>query len=599
MAAWQHYSPLNLSQGEVRLFILAPGEEDQPIAGTLIHTHLRAPDPYQALSYTWGSSAIQVPISINGYPFMVNGNLYAALLELREQGREIVVWIDAICINQADIEERNAHVPMMHEVYSRAAQVIVWLGRESEDSNIAMALLPTIIYDTISNPDEYTDILARRSSPEEMRLTWRPLARLFARPWWTRVWVLQEVALASSHITVRCGRAEQPWKFFVVVGVILHDAFVVGAFHHHPRILNDSILAGITISSWPSEIASNYPTKNKYWTLERALTKLARLREATDPRDKVFGVLNLMPVDQWPCRPDYSLDVRTLYVKVALHIIEKNQDLRLLATCARGDWPTTDAHLRSQFRRSPITGIPSWVPNWTQMRYNPPFPGGVESTITVEQQSAITSRNNWDTCFRVESGDILVVFGRILGEIVAVGGQPVITRPYDLFDGSKMLAFANFVHRHLQGIKSELADEMSLDAEWALMTCYTNKPLSFTTTHYALWRQSGSPWPSSDFMDVATARLHGRQVMSTSNGRLGLVPYGAKSRDCVAVIRGCHVPIVLRPVEDEEVEGKGKEPSRPHSYIVIGEAYVQGYDTISLDEGTQFQSPEFQEFRLE
>lgn len=381
MAAWQHYSPLDLSQGEVRLFILTPGEEDKPIAGTLAHTYLRAPDPYQALSYTWGSSAIQVPISINGHPFMVNGNLYAALLELREQNKETVVWIDAICINQADIEERNAHVPMMHEVYSRAAQVVVWLGRESEDSNRAMALLPTIIYDTISNPDEYTDIIAGRSSEEEMRLTWRPLARLFARPWWTRVWVLQEVALASRHVTVRCGKAEQPWKFFVVVGVILHDAFVVGAFHHHPRILNDSILAGITISSWPSEIAANYPDKNKAWTLEHALTKLARLRQATDPRDKVFGVLNLMPVDQWPCRPDYSLDARTLYVKVALHIIEKNKDLRLLASCVTGDWPTTDAHLRSQARRYPITGIPSW------------FRIGLKCGITPHSQGASSLRS--------------------------------------------------------------------------------------------------------------------------------------------------------------------------------------------------------------
>ncbi|KAI1758028.1 heterokaryon incompatibility protein-domain-containing protein [Xylaria castorea] len=599
MAAWQHYSPLDLSQGEVRLLILAPGKENQPIAGTLLHTHLRAPDPYQALSYTWGSSAIQVPVTINGYHFMVNSNLYAVLLELREQGKEIVVWIDAICINQADIKERNAHVPMMHEVYSRATQVIVWLGRESEDSNLAMALLPTIIYDTISNPEEYANILTGRSSQEEMRLTWRPLARLFARPWWTRVWVIQEVALTSNHITVRCGKAQQPWRFFVVVGVILHDAFVGGAFHHHPRILNDSILAGITISSWPSEIVSMDPAKNKSWTLEHALTKLARLRNATDPRDKIFGVLNLMPVDQWPCRPDYSLDARTLYVKVALHIMEKNKDLRLLASCVRGDWPTTDAHLRSYFRRSSIAGIPSWVPNWTQMRYNPPFPGGVESTVTVEQQSAMTSRNNSDTCFRVESGDVLVVFGRTLGKIVAVGAHPVITRPYDLFDGEKMLAFANFIYKHLQGVKSEVTNEMSLDAEWDLMTCYTSKPLSFTRTHYASWRQFGSLQPSSDFIDVVTARLHGRQVMSTSNGRLGLVPFGATSRDCIAILEGCHVPIVLRPVEDEEVEGKSKEKSHPNRYIVIGEAYVQEYDVTPLDQNPQSQITEFQEFWLE
>lgn len=191
-----------------------------------------------------------------------------------------------------------------------------------------------------------------------------------------------------------------------------------------------------------------------------------------------------------------------------------------------------------------------------------------------------------------------MVFGSILGEIVAVGGKPIITRPYDLFDGSKMLAFAQFVYEHFERTKPKVTDEMCLDAEWALMTCYTSNPLSFTRTHYAAWRQFGALQPSSDFIDVATARLHGRQVMSTSNGRLGLVPFGGRSGDCVAVLKGCHVPIVLRPVENEEAEGKGEELSRPHGYAVIGEAYVQEYDMVRLDQDPQSSSAEFQEFWL-
>ncbi|KAK0640610.1 heterokaryon incompatibility, partial [Cercophora newfieldiana] len=94
---------------------------------------------YEALSYTWGSPVHKCPITINNRPCLIWGNLYTALLALRYEDKPRHLWIDAICINQDDIAEKNLHIPQMHLVYQRAASVTVWLGPPFEDSDVAFS----------------------------------------------------------------------------------------------------------------------------------------------------------------------------------------------------------------------------------------------------------------------------------------------------------------------------------------------------------------------------------------------------------------------------------------------------------------------------
>ncbi|KAH8901883.1 HET-domain-containing protein, partial [Coniochaeta sp. PMI_546] len=133
------YSPIDVRNGEIRLLLLAPGGPHEQISGVLIHTKVNdRRQKYEALSYTWGSSEFKTPITINGCPCLVNINLLAALLELRSDGEERLLWIDAICINQDDVVEKGVHVPLMHHVYQNASRVIVWLGCASDDSDQAL-----------------------------------------------------------------------------------------------------------------------------------------------------------------------------------------------------------------------------------------------------------------------------------------------------------------------------------------------------------------------------------------------------------------------------------------------------------------------------
>jgi hypothetical protein len=125
-------APLDASRRQIRLLILHVGEWEHPICCHLSSVSLGSKPDYEALSYTWGTDKKTRDITINGRPFPVRKNLYTILKRLRRHvvGEDLVLWIDAICINQSNsaMAERTSQVKMMTTIYSSCRQVLVWLG---------------------------------------------------------------------------------------------------------------------------------------------------------------------------------------------------------------------------------------------------------------------------------------------------------------------------------------------------------------------------------------------------------------------------------------------------------------------------------------
>ncbi|KAH8646926.1 heterokaryon incompatibility protein-domain-containing protein [Tricladium varicosporioides] len=132
------YAPLNVDRLEIRLFYLCPGERAADIAGLLNVVSLKdipgssvagntSSPPYEALSYVWGNPNITQRMKVNGWPLDITTNLFRALLYLRDTTKFRRLWIDAICINQKDIDERAKQVTLMRSIYASAARVIVWI----------------------------------------------------------------------------------------------------------------------------------------------------------------------------------------------------------------------------------------------------------------------------------------------------------------------------------------------------------------------------------------------------------------------------------------------------------------------------------------
>lgn len=146
------YRPLDASKYEIRLIKLALNEREDEIVCRLIITTIENAPPYEALSYTWGSEENKVPILVNGQTLEVTRNLYQALLTLRRKytrrngelhtitGFTRTLWIDAICIDQSNLDERTSQVRLMWSIYARAREVVVYLGDEEEDGSIGMEM---------------------------------------------------------------------------------------------------------------------------------------------------------------------------------------------------------------------------------------------------------------------------------------------------------------------------------------------------------------------------------------------------------------------------------------------------------------------------
>ncbi|KAH8906655.1 hypothetical protein BR93DRAFT_958839 [Coniochaeta sp. PMI_546] len=131
-----------LQPGEIRLLRLLPSSTKwSKIQCSLEPTTLRSDPDYKALSYTWGQEPPRHTIICDGKPFPVRPNLYSALRRLRRATQPLTLWIDAICINQEDLDEKKSQIPLMSDIYYQAERVIIWLGERANGSDKAMALL--------------------------------------------------------------------------------------------------------------------------------------------------------------------------------------------------------------------------------------------------------------------------------------------------------------------------------------------------------------------------------------------------------------------------------------------------------------------------
>lgn len=155
---------------------------------------------FRALSWSWSESpGLRRCINVNSKPFLVPPNLYNALLELRkaEEEKDRRLWIDCICINQKDTDEKAVQVPLMSKIYGQATDVIAWLGNADAHSKLVMA--------TIRNKD------VQGFEQEEFYVA---MTHLCKRLWFTRVWILQEFAIPRKEPLLYCGELAVEWKDF-------------------------------------------------------------------------------------------------------------------------------------------------------------------------------------------------------------------------------------------------------------------------------------------------------------------------------------------------------------------------------------------------
>jgi hypothetical protein len=351
------YPSLNAARNEIRLLSLAPGTSDDPIHCSLQHVSLDSTNEYIALSYTWGDPADpQQLILDNQYTLNVTVNLKDALLHLRQKDKTRRFWIDAISINQKDISERNKQVLRMRDIYARATCVEVWLGKAIDTDHHALSLVQHI-GQTVPDPEDFlskggaVDYQVRfetcfdNSTPELIKA----LNDLFRRPWWTRVWIVQELSVANQLAArVTCGEASVSWLDLLVTAYAIEACWSMLntiLWQAFPDEALDGFSNGIRMAQC-RHVRESQP---RYHLLE--LLHQHRDCAATDPRDHIYGLLGMSgDADEIGLVLDYNASVQDIYKDLVVKHICATNSMDIICAC-RGERHFTD--------------LPSWVPDWS------------------------------------------------------------------------------------------------------------------------------------------------------------------------------------------------------------------------------------------
>ena len=203
------HSELNRLNNEIRVLLLQPSKD--PVAQVRScrkKVSLNDNPAFEALSYAWGDPTLVESILLDDQEFKVTLSAWSALKALRYDDRHRVLWIDAICINQDNLEERTAQLKLMGMIYQKASSVRVWLGSADDGDNDAVSILKSM-----ASTQGVQDTLGY-SKPDGKRNRMDQVQRFFARSWWERLWVVQEVAL-GQQIIFQQGSKELEYKELV------------------------------------------------------------------------------------------------------------------------------------------------------------------------------------------------------------------------------------------------------------------------------------------------------------------------------------------------------------------------------------------------
>ncbi|KAH7088438.1 heterokaryon incompatibility protein-domain-containing protein [Paraphoma chrysanthemicola] len=296
--------PLDLRNQEIRLVKLEHSTGSELIKCSLRVDKLDEECPaYVALSYSWGPKERHDDILLNGCTFSVGRSLWSFLHQMREQHLYLTFWIDALSINQADVKEQNHQVQMMREIYSSAHSVWVWLGEvdAATDSNLAMHYIQTRLPFGGDNAN-----FRRLWSPKKADA----VLALCERPYWKRIWIVQEIMLAKKA-SIWCGNKQVSWNKLQQLMADLQTVLDRGRALHTIAVLQvlDSPAAVIVRAK------SNWDGSPQPLT---KLLELYRSQQSTNIRDKVYALHGLAS-DSAGIAINYEIHPKDLLVEVLYH----------------------------------------------------------------------------------------------------------------------------------------------------------------------------------------------------------------------------------------------------------------------------------------
>ncbi|CAM1511895.1 Fc.00g094080.m01.CDS01 [Cosmosporella sp. VM-42] len=592
---------------------------------------------YRALSYTWGPpkdgharyhKSDKITIVLDGEEHDVTPNLFDAIMQMSKSYDNSYFWIDALCINQGDLKERQLHVAIMDRIYRNAEEVTVWLGKAENDSQDVLELV-----EKVARKDEsFFHAFGHSASPRQLceyglpdtsDPIWSRYLDLYECRWFNRGWVIQEVVLGHRAL-VHLGPFKIPWEDLVAGSKLFLperlrktffasfrktqdiDSLPLGRNVYRIGLIQEACIQSNFQSLLLVEICTGTHGLDSAEHILLHLMRMSRDFECGDLRDKVYSLLGLINyttklhnLPPLALKPDYSENSTpaTVLTAAAAAIIKQSNYLGILAQVSD-----------PSFRK--IEGLPSWVPDFfrspnlsmgrrnlfnasSHQRMDKSYFHFQDLSLTVRGTKVGVLQGTQDLKHDNKIGNILDML-KIASESVLPLGQDrveVLWRTMiwdiyghahveDLHPAPSFLAdsFFSWIYSILEG----QADQVR-PVEWmkGLSILQPNTWLTNTegggeeTSTVAPKVQSllshlGTPLKCKQadpvtFTSHASGVTWSQQLFLMNTRYLGMGPKSGAVGDEVWIVSGCSFPMVFR-----RIEGK------PGSYSVLGRAYVHG-----------------------
>ncbi|KAF7877307.1 hypothetical protein EAF04_000990 [Stromatinia cepivora] len=551
------YRELEHEADEIRLLRILPSVyKDDSVCCQLIHTAFHKAPNYRALSYTWGAKTASEPIIINGKSLTASKNLLGALKRLRSQteDEDYFLWVDAICIDQSNIPERNDQIAKMRTIFQKAQFVPVWIGAEKENSSLAIQLAKKL---NVASRNQVITMLHDPLVQDQLMA----LISLFRRQYWWRIWVIQEVACAKEAV-VFCGDESIPLIELSNTCDILkrEEHLLLSIYLKSPsfvRTLTTGGPKGLQVSRYQAPDAVEPPL------FELLLSH--KSKKSSDPRDKVYALIGISDSRKSFGRFDYSLSVRQVYTHTARHIIHDSRRLDIICV----DQKASDGD-----------ELPSWVPNWTRP------PQSEQPTIIGLQHSEPQFMASGDSYANVEflqDGYVLRTTGVIIGRVQKTGlsfrrqlnsrdnnarGLKVLQEWWNIVvfkKGHSLEEQGAFCRTISCGNWSSNDDtEYAIRMQAIATTLSEQLPKSeFPLSPFSTGRETLDEKERLALLISACWTMNKRRFLVSNTGVIGLGPWNSSKDDLICILPGCRFPVILRKIDDH--------------YILMGEAYIDGF----------------------
>jgi hypothetical protein len=556
---------------------------------------------FQAISYCWGSSDLVDKVWFDDHQYLgitrSAAEVIRLLIDTKYAGH---FWIDALCINQSDLEEKSKQVHLMGDVYSSAQLVVAWLGEPADDSDRAMQFIATLHNEikqfNLHELDPAHGMGYVEQFPSFKQLNspdWVAFQNLFRRPWFSRLWVIQEMVLSRRAI-LACGKETAGWdELTIVVEILLTKGLREYLLYIPPVGLANAEFPGGLGGLIAMSGISAHRIAGKALPLQELLL-FGRHFAATNPRDLIFGLLGVAPeVDDGTMPPDYQSSAEEIFVRWTRYLMTRDGRATLLHGAGLG-----------QIRL--LKNIPSWVPDLTARSED------------VDPNATIFGENAGSFGFSAAGTSKFILQSHAPRNFITVQGI--------IIDTTANLARPRPLIRHHEDIKLERPDQLTKqkwqhetlelvtalspyptaepiqDVYWRTLVANiiqdrANPPLGFFDNfvtyleHESLyiscenrnevWKEASAKISSADLekhrqFDGSILHVGNRVLFTTANGYAGLGPQGLKKGDRICLILGATTPFIIRENEMAEKVGDEDIVHGKEIFVLVGECYIHG-----------------------